>query len=80
MPIPNVQCPCFAERVVGARLLAAERRLVTAESCTGGWIAKLCTDIAGSSDWFDCGFVYYSNSAKARDLACRRNSSKRKGR
>ena len=53
---------------VGGRLLAAHRRLVTAESCTGGWIAKLCTDIAGSSDWFDCGFVCYSNAAKARDL------------
>jgi nicotinamide-nucleotide amidase len=53
---------------VGALLLAAKRRLVTAESCTGGWLAKLCTDIAGSSDWFDCGFVCYSNAAKARDL------------
>jgi nicotinamide-nucleotide amidase len=41
---------------------------VTAESCTGGWIAKLCTDIPGSSDWFDCGFVCYSNAAKVRDL------------
>jgi nicotinamide-nucleotide amidase len=55
-------------REVGARLLAAGRRLVCAESCTGGWIAKLCTDIAGSSDWFDCGFVCYSNAAKTRDL------------
>ena len=44
------------------------RRLATAESCTGGWIAKLCTDIPGSSDWFDCGFVCYSNAAKTRDL------------
>jgi len=56
-------------REVGEKLLAARRRLVTAESCTGGWIAKLCTDIAGSSDWFDCGFVCYSNAAKTRDLA-----------
>jgi nicotinamide-nucleotide amidase len=55
-------------REVGAGLLAAGRRLVTAESCTGGWIAKLCTDIPGSSDWFDCGFVCYSNAAKVRDL------------
>src|SRR3954452_13200496 len=53
---------------VGSLLLASKRRLVTAESCTGGWIAKLCTDIAGSSDWFDCGFVCYSNAAKIRDL------------
>src|SRR5689334_12581118 len=53
---------------VGALLRDSGRRLATAESCTGGWIAKLCTDIAGSSDWFDCGFVCYSNSAKTRDL------------
>jgi nicotinamide-nucleotide amidase len=53
---------------VGTRLFGSRRRLVTAESCTGGWIAKLCTDIPGSSDWFDCGFVCYSNAAKTRDL------------
>jgi nicotinamide-nucleotide amidase len=52
----------------GARLSASQRRLAAAESCTGGWIAKLCTDIPGSSEWFDCGFVCYSNAAKARDL------------
>jgi nicotinamide-nucleotide amidase len=53
---------------VGAQLHRASRRLATAESCTGGWIAKLATDIAGSSEWFDCGFVCYSNAAKIRDL------------
>src|SRR5688572_29694356 len=53
---------------VGALLSASQRRLATAESCTGGWIAKLCTDIPGSSEWFDCGFVCYSNAAKTRDL------------
>jgi len=56
-------------REVGAALHDAKRRLVCAESCTGGWIAKLCTDIPGSSEWFDCGFVCYSNAAKIRDLA-----------
>ena len=49
-------------------LIGSGRTFVAAESCTGGWIAKLCTDIAGSSDWFDCGFVCYSNDAKTRDL------------
>ena len=39
-----------------------------AESCTGGWIAKACTDLAGSSTWFDCGFVTYSNEAKQEML------------
>ena len=48
-------------------LLANGRRLVTAESCTGGWIAKCCTDRAGSSAWFESGVVSYSNRAK-RDL------------
>ncbi|MFZ5656051.1 MAG: CinA family protein [Pseudomonadota bacterium] len=38
--------------------------IVTAESCTGGWIAKALTDIAGSSAWFDCGMVVYSYEAK----------------
>jgi nicotinamide-nucleotide amidase len=59
----GIQCAAVA-----SLLLASRRRLVSAESCTGGWIAKLCTDIPGSSDWFDCGFVCYSNSAKTRDL------------
>jgi nicotinamide-nucleotide amidase len=49
---------------VGAQLRAARQMLVTAESCTGGWIAKMVTDIAGSSDWFDCGLVAYSYEAK----------------
>jgi len=68
MRVPNDVALAALSREVGERLLAAKRRLATAESCTGGWIAKLCTDIAGSSDWFECGFVCYSNAAKARDL------------
>ncbi len=43
-------------------------RLSTAESCTGGWVAKLVTDIAGSSAWFDRGWVTYSNEAKQEQL------------
>jgi nicotinamide-nucleotide amidase len=43
-------------------------RLATAESCTGGWIAKVLTDIAGSSEWFDCAIVSYSNEAKKQLL------------
>jgi nicotinamide-nucleotide amidase len=38
--------------------------VVTAESCTGGWLAKLLTDMVGSSQWFDRGFVTYSNASK----------------
>jgi nicotinamide-nucleotide amidase len=53
---------------VGAKLRAAGRRIVTAESCTGGWVSKALTDVPGSSQWFECGFVTYSNAAKVRDL------------
>jgi nicotinamide-nucleotide amidase len=49
---------------VGARLKASRAMLVTAESCTGGWVAQAVTSIAGSSDWFERGFVTYSNAAK----------------
>ena len=49
---------------VGEALLESGRALATAESCTGGWVAKLVTDIAGSSQWFDRGFITYSNAAK----------------
>ncbi len=48
---------------------AKNTRLACAESCTGGMIAAALTDIAGSSDAFDCGFVTYSNGAKVKMLA-----------
>jgi nicotinamide-nucleotide amidase len=57
----------LAARVAQA-LLARRLRLATAESCTGGFIAKSLTDIPGSSQWFECGYVTYSNAAKLRDL------------
>jgi len=57
----------LSERV-GQKLRGAGRRLATAESCTGGWVAKACTDVAGSSQWLECGFVTYSNAAKVRDI------------
>jgi nicotinamide-nucleotide amidase len=56
---------------LGARLLESRGMLVTAESCSGGWIAKTVTDIAGSSAWFDCGLVTYSYEAKQRLLGVR---------
>ena len=45
-------------------MFSGARRVATAESCTGGWIAKALTDIAGSSQWFVEGFVTYSDEAK----------------
>jgi nicotinamide-nucleotide amidase len=55
-------------RRLGAALLARGWSAATAESCTGGWVAKALTDIPGSSDWFGSGFVTYSNGAKVRML------------
>jgi nicotinamide-nucleotide amidase len=55
-------------RSVGERLQARAGTLVTAESCTGGWIAKACTDVAGSSRWFHGGVVAYSNPLKVAFL------------
>lgn len=52
-------------RETGSHLEALGLCLVTAESCTGGWIAACMTAIAGSSAWFDCGFVTYSNASKS---------------
>ena len=51
---------------VGRALQAQGATVTTAESCTGGWIAKAITDIAGSSAWFERGFVTYSNEAKSQ--------------
>ncbi len=51
-------------RELGLRLAERGMRLAAAESCTGGWLAKAVTDTAGSSAWFERGFVTYSNAAK----------------
>jgi len=56
-------------RQLATRLLKQQQKLCTAESCTGGLIAKTLTDLAGSSDWFERGFVTYSNQAKNEMLA-----------
>ena len=53
---------------LAALLLARGWMLATAESCTGGMIAAACTDLAGSSAWFERGFVTYSNEAKIESL------------
>jgi nicotinamide-nucleotide amidase len=64
---------------VGRHLLAGERSVATAESCTGGWIAKALTDIAGSSQWFIEGFVTYGNESKVRRLGVPRSVLKADG-
>jgi nicotinamide-nucleotide amidase len=65
--MPTTQSPdttdCCTQ--LAALLLAQGRKLATAESCTGGLIAAACTDLSGSSNWFERGFVTYSNEAKS---------------
>ena len=63
----NDAVPPLVERLA-AQLRAKGWMMATAESCTGGLIAGACTDLAGSSDWFERGFVSYSNAAKTELL------------
>ena len=63
----DAQLTELAKRVA-EHLLASQRRLVAAESCTGGWIGKVLTDVAGSSAWFLGGAVVYSNRLKSAML------------
>ena len=63
-PVPDDTAMAGLIENLSAKLLQSGLRLATAESCTGGWIAKCCTDRAGSSAWFERGFVTYSNEAK----------------
>lgn len=64
---------------VGKALKAGGQKLVTAESCTGGWVAQLVTSVAGSSEWFERGFVTYSNDAKRELLGVPGETLRRHG-
>jgi nicotinamide-nucleotide amidase len=66
-------------RKVGAALKERGLMLVTAESCTGGWVAMALTSIAGSSDWFERGYVTYSNAAKREELGVAEDTLGRHG-
>ena len=66
-------------RTLASRLKAGKAMLVTAESCTGGWVAQELTALAGSSAWFDRGFVTYSNEAKQEMLGVRPETLARHG-
>lgn len=63
----------------GADLVRAERHLVTAESCTGGWVGKVLTDVPGSSAWYLGGVVAYSNSLKQSLLGVRSSTLEQHG-
>jgi nicotinamide-nucleotide amidase len=64
---------------VGRRLKAAAQSLVTAESCTGGWVAQVVTSVPGSSDWFERGFVTYSDAAKQELLGVKGKTLEKHG-
>ncbi len=65
-----IESPDMQDRVrsLGDALRQRGWRMASAESCTGGLIAAVCTAVAGSSDWFERGWVTYSNAAKHQDL------------
>jgi nicotinamide-nucleotide amidase len=64
---------------LAARLQALDLRIATAESCTGGWLAKCLTDQPGSSAWFEYGFVTYGNNAKLQLLGVSEASLQARG-
>ncbi|MCK4864021.1 MAG: nicotinamide-nucleotide amidase [Gammaproteobacteria bacterium] len=59
---------------IALSLIKANKKLTVAESCTGGWVAKVLTDLAGSSEWFERGFVTYSNQAKHEMLGVKEST------
>lgn len=65
--------------VFGKRLLDLRLKLATAESCTGGWVGKVISDVPGCSDWFDCAFVAYSYEAKEALLGVPRETLEQHG-
>ena len=65
--------------LVGTRLKEKGLLLATAESCTGGWVAQVVTSVSGSSEWFDRGFVTYSNDAKREMIGVRVETLDRHG-
>jgi len=65
--------------LVGEALLSRKLMLACAESCTGGWVAESVTATAGSSSWFERGFVTYSNAAKQELLGVQADTLRRQG-
>jgi nicotinamide-nucleotide amidase len=66
--IPDDAQLLLLARLAGAALITVGWRVAVAESCTGGWVGKLLTDVAGSSEFFTAGFTTYSNDSKAQVL------------
>lgn len=77
--IPSDETLNLQAHSVAEYLLARGQSVVTAESCSGGWIAKVLTDIPGSSTWFECGVVAYSYEAKEALLGVQAQTLERTG-
>ncbi len=78
-PMPSDEMLNDQAKAVAECLLARGQSMVTAESCTGGWIAKVLTDVPGSSIWFECGVVAYSYEAKEALLGVQSHTLERTG-
>jgi len=79
LAVPDDQALMALAAAVAELLCARRLMLATAESCTGGWIAKCCTDLSGSSHWFERGFVTYTNEAKVDELGVNAATLERDG-
>mgnify|MGYP001812644398 FL=1 len=58
---------------IAEQLLAKHQFLAVAESCTGGWLSKVCTDMTGSSKWFERGYDTYSNRDNVQMIGVNEN-------
>ena len=76
---PESDSPEAMARWLATALSASGQSVATAESCTGGWVAKALTDVPGSSAWFGYGWVTYSNRAKIRLLGVKPQTLERHG-
>jgi len=68
LPMTRLQDNAALVEQLAAKLMQRQWMLATAESCSGGLIAGACTDLSGSSNWFERGFITYSNAAKSELL------------
>jgi len=77
--IPGDHAIAELAKSVGQALRQYGVMLATAESCTGGWVAQAVTGVAGSSEWFERGFITYSNTSKRELLGVKTNTLVRQG-
>ena len=77
--IPDDACLHSVAAELGEKLVSRNMLMATAESCTGGWVSKIITDLDGSSSWFECALVTYHNEAKQEFLGVNPQTIKEHG-